>query len=324
MMQFRFAASLLSITFALATARAQVPTVVSDFEPGSTQGWSHAGASAFLAPATGGNPNGYLHIDNSEGPVTYIFAPVAYRGDLRSYRGGSFAFDGRMIGTGGSPWTSGLDYGHVWIVNGAQQMVADLAIGPPPTASFQTFSMPLQPANWGVSSAVFDAILANVTEIRISVEALFGNEVQAIDNVILAPGANPASATPIGAGCDGDVLAVTALPWIGTTFQATASGFGSPAFAIAAYGIAPLVPPVPLSSLLPEGVAGCDLHVVPTATETLFSTSGSATTQLVVPPVPGLAGATFVLQVVPVLVDAGQNVLVVTSTNAFLLTVGSY
>ncbi len=324
MMQVRFAAIVLPITLALSAARAQVPTVVSDFEPGSTQGWTHAGASAFFAAATGGNPNGYLHIDNSEGPITYIFAPVAYRGDLRSYRGGSFAFDGRMIGTGGSPWSSSLNYGHVWISNGGQQMVADLVAGLPPTASFQTFSMPLQPASWGVSAAVFDAILANVTEIRISVEALFGNEVQAIDNVILAPGANPATATQIGAGCDGDVLAVTALPWVGTTFRAVASGFGSPTYAIAAYGVAALVPPVPLSSLLPEGVAGCNVHVVPTATETLFSTTGSATTQLVVPPVPGLAGATFVLQVVPVLVDPGQNVLAVTSTNALLLTVGLF
>src|SRR5688572_10231972 len=174
---------------------AQLPAVItSTFDAGSVEGWTHAGAAVFNAPTTGGSPGGYLHIDNSEGPVTYILAPASFRGDLRAYRGGTLSFDGKMIGTGGSPWSNPLDYGHVFLRNGATQVTVEVEPALPPTAQFKTYTIALDPLAWGTTSATFDAILANVTELRISVEALFGAEVQAIDNVRLAPGPTPASA----------------------------------------------------------------------------------------------------------------------------------
>ena len=50
-----------------------------------TEGWTHVGATSLTAVMTGGNPGGYLEIDNSEGPVTFIFAPPAMLGDLRAF-----------------------------------------------------------------------------------------------------------------------------------------------------------------------------------------------------------------------------------------------
>lgn len=153
-----------------------------------TEGWTHTGAAAFSAPMAGGNPGGYLEIDNSEGPITYVFAPPAMLGDLRVFDGGTLSFDGNMLGIGGAPWTSaGQDYGHVQISSPAGVRTLDLlpAPGQPAFGAWTTYSAPLDAASWGAAQPTWSAILANVTEIRLSVEAMFGAEVQGIDNVTL-------------------------------------------------------------------------------------------------------------------------------------------
>jgi hypothetical protein len=182
----------------------------------------------------------------------------------------------------------------------------------------------LQPANWNTTSATFEAVLANITELRISVEALFGDEVQAIDNVTLAPGPTPASAVVAGAGCAGDVLAPSTLPWIGATFQATASGLPSPCLACVVFGLTPLAPPLALAAVLPQAVPGCFLHTSPDLILASYETTGTLTTQLAVPNAPSLVGATFQNQVVSLQVDAGLQILAITSTNGLAMTIGAY
>jgi hypothetical protein len=150
-----------------------------------TEGWTHVGAAAFSQNPAGGNPGGYLHIDNSEGPVTFIFAPAALLGDLRAFDGGTIAFDGNMLGIGGAPWTSaGQDYGHLRISSPAGVRTVDLvpAPGQPLNGVWTTYSVPLDVATWGGTQDTWTSILANVTEMRLSVEAMFGAEIQGIDN----------------------------------------------------------------------------------------------------------------------------------------------
>jgi hypothetical protein len=97
-------------------------------------------------------------------------------------------------------------------------MTTPLQLPPFATSAWTTYTIALDPAAWNTTPAVFEQIPANVTELRISVEALFGAEVQAIDNLVLAPGPTPATAVPFGAGCGPYTLAAATLPWIGTTF----------------------------------------------------------------------------------------------------------
>ncbi|HEX5052870.1 MAG TPA: laminin B domain-containing protein [Planctomycetota bacterium] len=316
--------ALLSIT---ATAQS-VPVVESRFDTGTTEGWTALAAAAFNGSPTGGNPGGYLYVDNSEGQVCYIRAPGAFLGDLRGYVGGTLSFDGKMIGTGGSPWTNPLDYGHVFLSNGSTQVVADLAPNQPLTTAYTTYSMPLLPANWGVSAAAFDALLANVTELRISVEALYGAEIQAIDNVVLAPAGTPAAVAPFAAGCassgGSNTLVAMTMPVIGTTFQAAATGLPGTAFAVAVFGLQPLVPALPLSVVFPQGLHGCDLHVAPDLLDASFVTTGTTQTQLALPNAPGIVGMHFYHQVVPIEVDAALHFVAVTSTNALVMTIGDY
>jgi hypothetical protein len=271
-----------------------------------------------------GNPGGYLHVDNSEGPVCYILAPSAWLGDLRSYRGGTLSFDGRMIGTGGAPWSSSLDYGHVFLRTNAAQVVVDLEPVLPSTTSWTTYTVALDPVAWNTTPAVFEQILANVTELRISVEALFGAEVQAIDNVVLAPGAAPATATPFGGGCGAYTLAATTLPWIGTSFESTAGGLPFVTIGVAVYGLQPVVPALPLATVFAQALPGCALHAAPDVLGTFVTGNASASTQLAIPNSAAIVGGTFWHQVVPLQVTPQLAIVSVGATNGLELRIGAY
>ena len=202
-------------------ASAQIPSAVeSTFETG-TEGWTHAGAAVFQQEPAGGHPGGRLYIDNSEGPVTYVYAPAKFLGDWSGFKNGTFRFDGAMIGTGGSPWTTPLDYGHVWITGGGMVMSADLSPALP-SGGWVTYSLQLTPAHWGVPQWMFDGIMAGVTQVQISVEALFGDEVQALDNVRLEPPGLPATCTVFnGSGVNPLDFSCVTTPAVGANWQST-------------------------------------------------------------------------------------------------------
>jgi hypothetical protein len=102
----------------------------------------------------------------------------------------------------------------------------------------------------------------------------------------------PATAVSYGAPCPaptGSVtLHATTLPWLGTSFVATANGFGSGAAALGLVGFANAS--VPLASLHPAGVAGCDLLASPDALFFVVPTAGSAALTLALPQQGAFAG----------------------------------
>ncbi|MBM4384324.1 MAG: hypothetical protein FJ091_13290 [Deltaproteobacteria bacterium] len=177
--------ALLLCTFlAVAPGFASATTITSDFQV-DTDGWTHTGASVFQQLVAG--PNGFLYIDNSEGPITYIFAPAKFLGDLSAFDGGTVSFDGNQLSITAPPWTSaGEDYGHLTISGPGGSATLDLLPAPgQPTATWTTYSATLSAAAFGKTQQEWDAILADVTSIRLSVEAVFGGEVEGIDNFTL-------------------------------------------------------------------------------------------------------------------------------------------
>jgi len=185
----------------------------SDFSAGD-DGWTHTGATLMSWFSAGGNPTGFLHIDNSEGPITYIFAPAKFRGNLLACNGGTIGFDGNMLGTGGSGYTSSVDYGHLTIFGtGGLSATADLVPGTapgntPPVGAWASYQVPFTATAFGVTPTQWNAIIGNVTQVRLSVEALFGNEIQGIDNVRLI---RPLSGTPSLPGAVGPYALGAAL-----------------------------------------------------------------------------------------------------------------
>ena len=136
----------------------------------------------------------------------------------------------------------------------------------------------------------------------------------------------PASDSSAGAGCSGsggpNTLAATSLPWVGSTFRSTASGLPTNGVAIEVLGFAPTL--LSLSSLLPQGGAGCKLLVTPVAFGLQLPSSGSVGLQFVVPNDIALVGAIVRQQVLAAELDAQANLVAVTASNALQLVVGAF
>lgn len=135
----------------------------------------------------------------------------------------------------------------------------------------------------------------------------------------------PASAAGAGAGCTGPagpvVTTIEALPWLDGTFRASTTGVAPLTLALGVFGITAIA--VPLASLLPQGVAGCMLHVSPDLLVTVVPAAGAVTTSLPIPATTSLIGQSFRHQVVPIEFDAAGHITAITSGDAFVLTIGT-
>jgi trimeric autotransporter adhesin len=136
----------------------------------------------------------------------------------------------------------------------------------------------------------------------------------------------PALVSSHGAGCAGsggsNILAASSLPWLGSTFRATASGLPLTAIAITVTGFAPTSQA--LAALLPQGIVGCDLLVTPELLTAAAPTGGAIDLQLPLPYAPSIAGMFFYQQVVALEVDALGNFVAVTGTNGLKMTTGLF
>jgi cysteine-rich repeat protein len=177
----RWSVVLLASGLAAAPAAADL---VSTFDSG-LEGWTTENGGAFTYEASNGNPGGFLKLDNDEVFNADVFAPPGFLGDLSAYAGGTLSWDGILLGTGGAFYFSSGDYGSLYLFNGPfNNIFADVVPngGTPSQGSWQTFSIPLTPEAFNASPEYFAATLANVTEIRLYIEALFGPEIEGFDN----------------------------------------------------------------------------------------------------------------------------------------------
>ena len=135
----------------------------------------------------------------------------------------------------------------------------------------------------------------------------------------------PATALASGTGCTGsgglNVLVPRALPWLGSTFRAQATGLPVVSLAVGVRGF--VATAVPLAPLLPPAGVQCTLLVTPDVLDAYVPASGSLTTQLTIPATPALVGAVFHEQVVA-LELSGSGIVAVTSTNRLTLTLGAF
>jgi hypothetical protein len=170
-------------------------TIVSTFTSG-LEGWTTTDPGAVLTQvASGGNPGGYLSHDNSELAIAQLVAPAAFLGNLSAFIGGTFSFDGKLLGAGGSffdgpnsiPGGPYLDYGIIQLIGPTLTAQIDLLPGglTAPSGAWQTYSISLTAGAWGMTSVNFNTLMQNVTGLRITVEGLWGDEIEGIDNVRL-------------------------------------------------------------------------------------------------------------------------------------------
>ncbi|MBZ0150756.1 MAG: hypothetical protein K8J09_04420 [Planctomycetes bacterium] len=136
----------------------------------------------------------------------------------------------------------------------------------------------------------------------------------------------PATVTASGTGCTGsgglNTLIATTLPWVGSTFRASATGMPSNAFVVVATGFTTVA--VPLGSVLPQGVSGCTLLVSPDILDVTSPEAGTASTALILPNSASLVGQAFHQQVLPLEVDLALAPQALTASNALTSIIGSF
>ena len=128
------------------------------------------------------------------------------------------------------------------------------------------------------------------------------------------------TAQAVGTGCDGNELAATSLPWLGTTFSTLGTNLPTNAIVLTVTGFAPTS--LPLATVMPAALPGCDLLVAPDLTEAALTLDGTLTGTVAIPNSPGLIGLSLWQQMVPLELDAFGTIVEVTATNAVAATIG--
>lgn len=151
--------------------------LASDFT-NSTEGWTGSHPSVAIGhQATGGASGGHLR-GQASGAVWAFVSPEAWAGDWSSYL--VLRFDLAITsGQYADEETAGIV--EIEGTNG-QTMTWT---GPTPLWSWTRYEISLTPAAFGVNQATFDAILADVAELRILGEFTNVNEVVGLDEVVL-------------------------------------------------------------------------------------------------------------------------------------------
>lgn len=132
----------------------------------------------------------------------------------------------------------------------------------------------------------------------------------------------PAGFVEVAPGCvGGGTLTADSLPWCGASVEVVASGLPANSLTVAVLGLG--AANVPLSTVLPQGIAGCALNVTPDELRLLVPAGGAASTGLSVPYDPALAGVNVYEQFVSLEYALGQ-MTAVRSSNSLQLTVGLF
>jgi hypothetical protein len=137
----------------------------------------------------------------------------------------------------------------------------------------------------------------------------------------------PAAAAPYGTACVGPQgtlqLTATQAPYVGVPAISECQAASAQALQLGVLGFAQLN--VPLASILPAGVAGCELLTSPDVVSLLPVANGVARHQFAIPALPALVGQSYLQQVLRLDVSPTTgNFTSLAGSNGLSLTIGAY
>lgn len=177
---------LLSVLFPKAPAVSPVElTICSPFDPGQgLGGWSFGGAEYVAVDEVEGHGANSIRLGDKLGPVSYGIAPQVYRGNWQVFNGsGLIEFD-LKIESANPTDTLLVEYNTLELsgpggkaVVKAQNIDILQAVG-----QWHRLQFPVSPEAWAMQSGNWEALLNNVTQIRVTLEYIYGSETVWFDN----------------------------------------------------------------------------------------------------------------------------------------------
>ena len=214
---------------------AQVALPVGETFESGLRAWAlAAGESGTIAHQTSaGNPGGYAKFTDSTTPSSgHLAAPAPFLGSWTSLEGAAFlSWEHQIFSLGDSP-TIGE---HVAFISGPGGTARYDSGVSGQLGSWVIVSAPIQESSWVIESGNWDAILADVTELRIRIEVVSnvgsGPEIAGLDNVLMDDGTAQPPVVPVVSSFDASTEGWTLLPdQLGTVVNNP--GVGNPGGAI--------------------------------------------------------------------------------------------
>lgn len=141
------------------------------------EGWQSAGGGAIAWQSSGGNPAGFLR-GSSPNSTWHFASPPAWAGNWQHYK--LVKFDLAIV----NRQYADAPRNDILVIRGANG--TDLVwSGFSPEFNWTHYEVPLVPAAFGVGQAAFDAVMQDVTELRILGEYTTASEQTGLDNVAL-------------------------------------------------------------------------------------------------------------------------------------------
>lgn len=166
------------------TAVAQ-PKIFSTFDE-DDEGWTVIQSGEIEYFASGGNPGGHLRVNDVPVPPDdyLLIAPEKFLGEQLGMLGGSISWDARVIEGDLFDWIGA--YGQITLVSGELEATHDPV--PPGLigTDWKTYKGVLSAQNFGLTDEQFEQMMGNLTEIRIRLEAIDGEDAMGFDNFILS------------------------------------------------------------------------------------------------------------------------------------------
>lgn len=166
------------------TAIAQ-PKIFSTFDE-DDEGWTVIQSGEIEYKDDGGNPGGFLRVNDVPVPPDdyLLIAPEKFLGEQLGMLGGSISWDARVIEGDLFDWIGA--YGKVTLVSGELEATYDPVPPGVISANWKTYKGVLSAANFGLSDEQFEQMMGNLTEIRLRLEAIDGEDAMGFDNFILS------------------------------------------------------------------------------------------------------------------------------------------
>ena len=186
---------LAAFAWTLAAHATSALTIESTFDA-DLEGWTSSTGGELAFVSTGGNAGGFLQQTDLDLSDMFVSAPATFLGNLSSFLNGTLSFDARQVSGNGEKYAP---FGFVTIFNGGNAISADIAGPEAPSIDWTTFTVTLDAASFGTTSAAVADVLSNVTMMMVQLESQIGVvEVTGMDNFRLVSAVPEPSTLALG------------------------------------------------------------------------------------------------------------------------------